>query len=52
MSILYRADADRGREWKALFAELAPDLPAAHLAGHRRPPGGALPRRVAAARRT
>jgi glyoxylate/hydroxypyruvate reductase len=27
MSILYRADADRGREWQALFAELAPDLP-------------------------
>ena len=27
MSVLYRADADRGREWQALFAEQAPDLP-------------------------
>jgi len=27
VSILYRADADRGREWQALFAEQAPDLP-------------------------
>ena len=27
MSVLYRADADRGREWQALFAQQAPDLP-------------------------
>ena len=27
MSILYRADPERGREWQALFAEQAPDLP-------------------------
>ena len=27
MTILYRADADRGQEWQALFAQIAPDLP-------------------------
>ncbi|CAN7607154.1 glyoxylate/hydroxypyruvate reductase A [Phenylobacterium sp. LjRoot225] len=26
MSLLYKADRDRGREWRALFAELAPDI--------------------------